>query len=68
MHVSYLSNPTGNSGWEKADLEVFATSTFNMHQNFVNIFFEPKFQHLVSLIQDNSLHIGEVNVSSFDMI
>ena len=37
-------------------------------QNFLNIFFEAKFEHNVSFIKDNTFKLWEVNITSLNMI
>ena len=40
----------------------------SLAQNFLNIFFEAKFEHNVSFIKDNTFKLWEVNITSLNMI
>ena len=70
FHV-FLSNtfhPFWNGGREQADLKVSGALRFALFQNFLDVFFETKFEHDIGFIKDDCFDVREVNVSSFHVI
>lgn len=63
-----ISHPPRNSRGEQADLEVSMALAPDRLQDLVYIFLKAELEHLVSLIQNNSLDMGEVDVSPLNVV
>ena len=71
FHVitSDILNPIRYSCRKQTDLDIFLWANFmSFAQNFLNIFFEAKFEHNVSFIKYNTFQLREVNVTSLNVI
>ena len=68
MCSCHISDPSGDSRWKKAYLEVSTALSPAFSQNLVYFFLEALLEHLISFIQDHSLDTTEVNVASFYMV
>jgi len=61
--------PTWNRSRKKAKLQLLLITHFsNVLQDSINILFEAKLQHLVSLIENHRLESFEIYISSLDVI
>ena len=49
-------------------MEVLAALTAHVHQNALNVLLETKLEHLVSLVENDRPHVGEVNVAPLDVV
>jgi hypothetical protein len=66
--VGDLTDPGGNGGGKQADLQILAAGALDVHKNALDVLFETKLKHLIGLIEDNSSHLGEINVTALDMV
>ena len=71
LHVitSDVLDPIRHSCRKQANLDIFFWANFmSFAQNFLNIFFEAKFEHDVSFIKYHTFELREVNVTSLNVI
>lgn len=63
-----IPNPTRNSGREQPNLDVVFIHLFDFEHDFVNVIFEPKLEHNICLVKNNSFQSLEIDIASFNMI
>lgn len=61
-------NPRWNCCRKEADLDATSNLRSNFAENLVDILFKTKLEHHISLVKDKRLHLGEVDVSSLNVI
>ena len=66
--LSNTFHPIWNGGREQTDLKVSGALLFALFENFLDVFFETKFEHDIGFIKDDCFNVREVNVSSFHVI
>jgi hypothetical protein len=66
--LSNITDPSWNSGGEKQDLKLLLVYLSHLLENVINILFEPKLEHDVGFVQNDSLEIREIDVVSTHMI
>ena len=67
MLTSYLIDPTWHCRGEQANLHLTLDFAHRV-QDPLDVLLETEFEHLISLIQHNSLDAGEINIASLNMI
>ena len=70
LHVSCgnVSDPSWNGCGEETNLKVSSTLCAASTQDLVNFFLEALLEHLICLVQDDSLEGREINISALDMV
>lgn len=66
--ASHIFYPEGDGSREKKSLDVLWRLFFDIVHNLFYILLEAKLEHLVSLVQDDSSHVREVEVLSLNMV
>lgn len=60
--------PPGNSSRKETNLDIiFALSVHTLQDPF-DIFLEAKLEHLVGFVKDNCPYVGEIDISTLDVI
>ena len=62
------TDPPWDSGRKEAYLQVIFALTFDKAQNFLDVLFETKFEHLICLIENHSFNVAEINVSTIQVV
>ena len=66
--LSDISNPTWNSCRKQSYLDFTFAYFMNLLHDFVNVIFETKFEHHISLIKNHCFQSLEVDVSPLNVI
>ena len=68
-HVaSHILDPSWDSGGEKKGLDILWSLLFDSVDDLLDMFHEAHVEHLVSLVEDDILHAGEVEVLPLHMV
>jgi hypothetical protein len=62
------SNPAGDGSREKAELDWFFAGLSDVFQDRVHVLLKAELEHLVRLIEDDCLEVGEIDVAALDVI
>lgn len=68
MLLHNLLDPAWHGCGEEQDLELQLVDLLHIPKNVVDIFLEAQLQHDISLVEDDCLKIGKVNIASVDVV